>query len=294
MSKPIPTDRSESVFEDYKTEYDANQAVVEANRCLYCSDAPCIKACPTHIDIPEFIRKIATGNVKGSARTIFDSNILGMSCARVCPVEVLCVGDCVYNEHGRAADPDRQAAALRHRSRVREGLAVLRGRRADTGKSVGLVGAGPASPRRRPRAAPRRPRLHHLREASPSSAGSTPPASRPTRCGRTAPSRRSSGCSPSAASRSETGVEVGKRHFASTSSRRSTTPCSSASASDRTPGSASPAKISPGVQGAVAFIERMKLGKLPLAAVKQRAGDRRRQHRHRRRARALGRSAFPT
>jgi dihydropyrimidine dehydrogenase (NAD+) subunit PreT len=59
-----------------------------------------VKACPTHIEIPQFIRKIATGNLKGSARTIFDANILGMSCARVCPVEVLCVGDCVYNEQG--------------------------------------------------------------------------------------------------------------------------------------------------------------------------------------------------
>jgi dihydropyrimidine dehydrogenase (NAD+) subunit PreT len=80
-----------------------------------------VKACPTHIEIPQFIRKIATGNLKGSARTIFDANILGMSCARVCPVEVLCVGDCVYNEQGVPADPDRQAPALRDRSRLREG-----------------------------------------------------------------------------------------------------------------------------------------------------------------------------
>ena len=93
----IPDDRAEAVFDDFKPAYDARQAVTEAQRCLYCYDAPCIKACPTEIDIPEFIRKIATDNVKGSAKTIFDSNILGMSCARVCPVEVLCVGDCVYN-----------------------------------------------------------------------------------------------------------------------------------------------------------------------------------------------------
>src|SRR5450755_2256049 len=89
----MAAERSEEVFEDFKGEYTTDQALLEANRCLFCSDAPCVKACPTHIEIPQFIRKIATGNLKGSARTIFDANILGMSCARVCPVEVLCVGD---------------------------------------------------------------------------------------------------------------------------------------------------------------------------------------------------------
>ena len=78
--------RAEQVFEDFKPAYSPPQAVVEANRCLFCTDAPCIAACPTSIDIPQFIRKIATGNVEGSARTIFEANILGMSCARVCPV----------------------------------------------------------------------------------------------------------------------------------------------------------------------------------------------------------------
>ena len=81
---PIRPDRAEAIFEDYKPAYTASQALVEANRCLYCEDAPCMVACPTHIDIAQFIRKIATGNVRGSARTIFDANILGMSCARVC------------------------------------------------------------------------------------------------------------------------------------------------------------------------------------------------------------------
>ena len=93
----LPAKRSESVFEDFKKAYTPNQAITEANRCLYCYDAPCITACPTSIDIPTFIRRIANDNVKGAAKTIFDSNILGMSCARVCPVETLCVGDCVYN-----------------------------------------------------------------------------------------------------------------------------------------------------------------------------------------------------
>ena len=100
MVKKLPNERTEEFFEDYKVALTAGQAAVEANRCLYCYDAPCIKACPTEINIPEFIRKIATDNVRGSAKTIFDANILGMSCARVCPVEVLCVGSCVYNDMG--------------------------------------------------------------------------------------------------------------------------------------------------------------------------------------------------
>ncbi len=140
----LPADRSETAFEDYKPAYTPAQAAVEANRCLFCFDAPCITACPTGIDIPSFIRKIATGNLKGSARTIFDSNILGMSCARVCPVEVLCVGDCVYNEMGV---PPIQIGKLQ---RYATDAAYDKGWQfyragPDTGRSVGLVGAGPAS-----------------------------------------------------------------------------------------------------------------------------------------------------
>ena len=140
----IPKDRTEVAFEDYKEPYDAKQALAEANRCLYCSDAPCIQACPTSIDIPTFIRKIATENVWGSAKTIFDSNILGMSCARVCPVEVLCVGDCVYNEMGI---PPIQIGKLQRYSTDKafdEGWKYYEAG-PDTGKRVALVGGGPAS-----------------------------------------------------------------------------------------------------------------------------------------------------
>src|SRR5580658_3265017 len=77
-----------------------NAAAVEADRCLYCYDAPCTHACPTHIDIPRFIKKIATDNLRGSAETIFASNLLGATCARVCPVQELCEGACVLgSEH---------------------------------------------------------------------------------------------------------------------------------------------------------------------------------------------------
>src|SRR6059036_2410715 len=75
--------------------YTPQEAIIEANRCLFCFDAPCIAACPTGIDIPSFIKKIANGNLTGSARTILSANILGASCARVCPTAVLCDGACV-------------------------------------------------------------------------------------------------------------------------------------------------------------------------------------------------------
>jgi len=140
----LPSDRAEAVFTDYKPALTRDQAIAEANRCLFCTDAPCVNACPTHIDIPQFIRKIATGNEEGSARTIFSSNILGMTCARVCPVEVLCVGDCVYNPKG---EPPIQIGKLQ---RYATDLAFAKGTQffeagPDSGKSVGLVGAGPAS-----------------------------------------------------------------------------------------------------------------------------------------------------
>src|SRR5260370_22211383 len=74
--------------------YTPQEAIIEANRCLFCFDAPCILACPTGIDIPSFIKKIANGNLASSARTILSANILGASCARVCPTEVMCEGAC--------------------------------------------------------------------------------------------------------------------------------------------------------------------------------------------------------
>src|SRR5258706_9954015 len=78
----------------------AHEALVEANRCLYCYDAPCTHACPTHIDVPRFIKKIATGNLNGSARAIFEANLLCATCSRVCPVQELCEGACVLgSEH---------------------------------------------------------------------------------------------------------------------------------------------------------------------------------------------------
>src|SRR5271167_1966479 len=85
----------EERFQEFYPPLNEREAKLEANRCLYCYDAPCMVACPTHIDIPTFIKKISTGNVKGSAKTILEANLMGASCSRVCPVEELCEGACV-------------------------------------------------------------------------------------------------------------------------------------------------------------------------------------------------------
>ncbi|HEX4320816.1 MAG TPA: NAD(P)-dependent oxidoreductase [Acidobacteriaceae bacterium] len=118
------------------------EAAVEADRCLYCYDAPCTHACPTHIDIPRFIKKIATENLKGSAATIFASNLLGATCARVCPVQELCEGACVLgSEHKPIAIGRLQRFAMDYARRTRT---FPRVESAPTGRRVAVIGAGPA------------------------------------------------------------------------------------------------------------------------------------------------------
>ena len=99
-------------FGELKPPLSAQAAVIEADRCLNCFDAPCTAACPTHIDVPGFIKRIASGNLRGSAIRILDANILGASCARVCPVDVLCEGACVMHRQNRK--PIQIALLQRH------------------------------------------------------------------------------------------------------------------------------------------------------------------------------------
>jgi glutamate synthase (NADPH/NADH) small chain len=119
-----------------------HEALVEANRCLYCYDAPCTHACPTHIDIPGFIKKISTANVVGSARTILESNLMGATCARVCPVEELCEGACVLNSEQKPIRIGRlQRYAMDYVYEKR--IDVFHPAPA-TGRRVAVIGAGPA------------------------------------------------------------------------------------------------------------------------------------------------------
>src|SRR6186997_954547 len=97
-NKRLTDEQYEQNFADIRPPFEnKTAAVVEANRCIFCYDAPCTKSCPTHIDVPKFIKQITSDNIKGSAHTIFSSNIFGAGCSKVCPVEKLCEGACVYN-----------------------------------------------------------------------------------------------------------------------------------------------------------------------------------------------------
>jgi len=149
-SKPLLSPkRLERQFSDYKPLYSEAEALIEANRCINCYDAPCISACPTGIDIPAFIKKISTGNIIGSAKVIFEANMLGYSTGRVCPVEELCVGACVYNDLNSSPI---QIGRLQHYAAKKameieentgEKLFPRSKRKSD--KKVALIGAGPAS-----------------------------------------------------------------------------------------------------------------------------------------------------
>jgi len=144
----LPDTRPETRFTDAKPLYTESEARIESNRCLYCYDAPCVKACPAGIDIPGFIRKIATGNIRGAARTIFEVNIFGLSTARVCPVEELCVGACVYNYYDRRpiniGRLQRFATEYALRWEQENGKSLFTPKE-KTERKVALIGAGPAS-----------------------------------------------------------------------------------------------------------------------------------------------------
>lgn len=129
-------------FVELKNKMTKNEAIEEANRCLYCYDAPCIKACPTSIQIPNFIKKIASGNMKGSATTILEANPIGASCARVCPTEELCEGACVLNS---STKPIKIGELQRYATDwAMETNAQLFKQGPSNGHKVAVIGAGPA------------------------------------------------------------------------------------------------------------------------------------------------------
>ena len=139
----LPPETVQANFSDLHPPLDAHEAAVAADRCYFCFDAPCMAACPTAIDIPMFIRQIQTGLPEAAARTIFEQNILGGMCARVCPTETLCEEACVRNE------AEGQPVEIGRLQRYATDALMEKGehpftRAAPTGKRVAVVGAGPA------------------------------------------------------------------------------------------------------------------------------------------------------
>src|SRR6202042_2763406 len=142
---PLSPENFAKAFADIHPAFEPQAATVEATRCLFCFDAPCTVACPTPIDVPRFIKKISTRNLRGSAMTILESNILGLSCSRVCPVDVLCEGACVM--HGYNKQPIEigrlQRFAMDDFYAAGAQLAVAPAR--STTERIACVGGGPAS-----------------------------------------------------------------------------------------------------------------------------------------------------
>ena len=130
-------------FADLHPPLSKHEAAVEADRCYFCYDAPCVTACPTAIDVPSFIRKIATGDPKGAAKDILTQNIMGSVCSRVCPTEVLCEGACVRT--AQEERPVRIGALQRYATDwlFDAGVQLFEAGPA-SGKRVAVVGGGPA------------------------------------------------------------------------------------------------------------------------------------------------------
>lgn len=139
----LPAAEIEANFGDLYAPLTEGQAVNEASRCYFCWDAPCITACPTGIDIPKFIKQIGVGDLKGSANTILQANIMGGMCARVCPTESLCEGSCVRNTE--EDKPVLIGMLQRHATDAlfEKGIQLF-SRKPATGKKIAVVGGGPA------------------------------------------------------------------------------------------------------------------------------------------------------
>lgn len=141
--KPTSEAEFQKNFKQKKPLMNDTEASYEASRCLFCYDAPCIQACPTHIDIPLFIKQIHTDNITGSSKTIFDANWLGNACGIVCPTGVLCEGACVYNHQDV---PPIQIGRLQNyatNKTIDAGKTIFKVGESN-GKKIAIIGAGPA------------------------------------------------------------------------------------------------------------------------------------------------------
>ncbi|MBM7691279.1 glutamate synthase (NADPH/NADH) small chain [Peribacillus deserti] len=138
----ISSTHLEKNFEETDPGFTNQEALEESNRCLYCYDAPCIKACPTGIDIPAFIKKISSGNLLGSAKTIMSSNPVGASCARVCPTEELCEGSCVLN-HSTSPIPIGKLQRFATDWAINNEQILFKPG-SPNGKTAAVIGSGPA------------------------------------------------------------------------------------------------------------------------------------------------------
>ncbi len=143
FQKPTSSEEFKKNFAQIKPLMDANMAYYESSRCLFCYDAPCVKACPTGIDIPLFIKQINTNNLIGAARTIYSSNYFGHTCGKVCPTEVLCEGACVYNDQN--VKPIEIGRLQSHASTfaVQNNIHFF-SPQSSNGRKVAVIGAGPA------------------------------------------------------------------------------------------------------------------------------------------------------
>ena len=144
IAPKLPIEEYEKNFADLHPPLTPNSAVAEANKCLYCYDSPCMKACPTHIDISTFIKKISTGNLLGSAKTILESNWIALTCAKACPVDELCEGACVYNEKGEKPIEIGKLQRFAMENYFAKGMPRIFNKGSKKNKSVGIIGSGPA------------------------------------------------------------------------------------------------------------------------------------------------------
>jgi dihydropyrimidine dehydrogenase (NAD+) subunit PreT len=143
VSARLPVEAYAENFSDLHPPLDGHEALVASDRCYFCHDAPCVVACPTTIDIPLFIRQIATGATNAAAKTIFEQNILGGMCARVCPTETLCEEACVREAaEGKPVEIGRLQRFATDTLMAKGGHPFTRA--VTTGKRIAVVGAGPA------------------------------------------------------------------------------------------------------------------------------------------------------